>query len=162
MALFTIQMDTNRSKNQLVVAPDWVLGASEGEAFVYSTGTVGTISSWSYDEFDIRSLITYLCRKITDKHESDIFKHILFQLHSVINGSGNIQDIFNRNLDYFTYQINTFMPDNIITRKINYFFPTTKTHCEKRSVLYVLVALQHVICEKSGRLDLRIPTVALF
>jgi hypothetical protein len=159
MAIFTIQMDTSRNENRLVVAPDWVNGASKDDAFVMSTATDGTMSSWYYDEFDIRNMITYLSKKLTDKYESEKFKNILFQLHSVINGSGNIQDIYYKDIEYLTYIINSFRPDNIITRKFNFYLPPSKTYKEKQRLLYVLVALQHVSCEKSGRLDLRIPTV---
>ncbi len=50
MALFEIHPDTARNENLLVVAPDWVLGASEADAFVWSTASDGKMDSWHYDE----------------------------------------------------------------------------------------------------------------
>lgn len=161
MAILSIEPNAYRYRgtNHLSVAPDWILGANEHFYFVGSTGTTGTMDIWRYDEYDLKEMIEFLSKKIIGKHEANIFRDILFELHSLLKGGGSMSAVFNKDIEYFTYLIKIFQPDDILTRKINHYLPPTKSHKQKYRILYLLVSLQHLICEKAGCLDLRIPTV---
>ena len=83
MATFEIMTDTRSNEKILTAAPDCVLGASDGNAFVWSTVSDGTLDAWHYDEFDIRSMISSLSKKIIHKHEAEVFMNILLdQVHN--------------------------------------------------------------------------------
>ena len=159
MAIITIKHDDKRNKKWLAVAPDWIKGANKDDSFVATNGTTGTMDYWYYDSPDIEDLISHLSKKIIDKYESEKFKYILFQIYSAINGSGNIHDIYYKDVKHLTFIINNFKTDNILTRKFNYFFPPTETYKNKKRILYLLIALQHISCDESGEINLKIPTV---
>ncbi len=155
MALFEVRIDTAHNENLLVVAPDWVLGADASGAFVHSTASDGDMDSWQYDAFYIRNMISSLSRKKFHREEAEIFKDILFKLHCAVNGGSITVNLLYGNLEYFTYTIKRYMRTNIITRKIKYYFPPTKSYKEKKTLLYMMIALQHILCQKSSKLDLR-------
>jgi len=54
-----------------------------------------------------------------------------------------------------------FQQDDIVTKKINYYLPPTKSHKSKQRILYLLISLQHYVCERFDLLNLRIPTVQI-
>lgn len=50
------------------------------------------------------------------------------------------------------------MHENSVLNVFKDFFVTTQKDSRKNSFYYILISLQHVLCVKNGRLDLRVKT----
>lgn len=159
MATFKIQLDPSGKKMVLAASPDWVVGVIKNYSFSGSIATQGILEDRYYDEYAIKDLIEYLCKKIIHNYESNFFKDILFKIYNAISGSFDLEGLFLIGIRDFSYHIDTFRTENILSRKMNLYLPLTERNKQKYSLLYMLISLQHVICTRSNSFDMRIPTV---
>lgn len=159
MAIFEIKTEGKHSK-VLAVAPDFVIGDNIDYCFMATSSTHGNMDVWLYNEESIKKIIEYLDRKNFDKFEASLFKDIFFKIYNLFNGVGDKDKLFSIKLDDFTYFLNSFKTDNIIAKKLNYFLPMSDSHKTKQRILYILITIQHVICEQISKKHLKMQTVS--
>lgn len=157
-AIFAISDDSG--DKILIARPDWITGASSKDSYVSSTlRSSNTMPIYKYHHYNIVDFIEYLSSRIIDKYYANYFKHLLYEIFVCMRSDKDLNIDFALNIERFTYNLSMFMKTNVFTKKYNYFFPKTDSYIKKRNIVYLLISLQHVVCNKLDQLDIKIPVV---